>query len=106
MFVSLLAAVVATSLPQLVSAGDGATCAPDRGAQITKTVYADYPTIAELQGRSGTTTVRVDLAENGAVAGASVAESSGNALLDRAAVRAVKAMRFAPETRSCQSADW
>jgi TonB family protein len=47
--------------------------------------------------------IRVDLSETGAVLGSSVAVSSGNSILDQAAIRTAKSMVYAPETRACNA---
>jgi protein TonB len=48
-----------------------------------------YPMAAD--GASGTVTVRLTVTRSGALAGLDIAASSGNAALDEAAIRAVRA---------------
>lgn len=58
----------------------------------------DYPPRARLRGQEGSVTLSVTVGRDGAVDGLSVAASSGHALLDAAAVRAVRGWRFHPAT--------
>ena len=55
-----------------------------------------YPPIARRNGEQGTVTLRVLVARDGAPASVSVERSSGYAHLDRSALEAVRAWRFAP----------
>jgi len=58
-----------------------------------------YPESARKAGIEGTAIVEVTLSADGAVLGCSLATSSGNALLDAAAVGAAQASKFAPGTK-------
>ena len=69
-------------------------------AQLLRQSGADYPTMARDQGVQGTTIVLVSVSASGSVSSASVAQSSGNRLLDDAAVRAAYQSRFQPATRN------
>jgi protein TonB len=53
-----------------------------------------YPEAARLSGIEGTTFVRVLINADGTVAEASVKKTSGNALLDKEALRAIRKTRF------------
>ena len=55
-----------------------------------------YPEQAKREGWSGTASVRIQIDENGSVVGASVTASSGHAILDEAALTAVRKWRFQP----------
>lgn len=48
-----------------------------------------------------TTDVRVDLDATGAIIGTAVMRSSGDTLLDHAAIKAARASSFQPEVRDC-----
>lgn len=83
-----------------------ATTAPtcmtsDLDARIVQAVPADYPELARREGATGTTFVQVDLLATGDIADVSIAKSSGNSLLDDAALSAVRASRFAPAMHDC-----
>lgn len=58
-----------------------------------------YPASARAARLAGTVVLRVGIGESGAVESVVVARSSGHALLDTAAVRAVRGWRFAPARR-------
>ena len=64
-----------------------ACSAPDIPA---KTIVAQSPDVSEDNGFTGTAKVRVDLDASGTVVGTTIYESSGNALLDRAALSAAR----------------
>jgi protein TonB len=55
-----------------------------------------YPLEAEMHGQHGSVTVLIHVAENGLAAGVDVVESSGVAVLDQAAVAAVRKWHFRP----------
>jgi periplasmic protein TonB len=69
-------------------------------AQLVHQGNADYPMMARDQGVQGTTIVLVSVTASGAVSSASVAQSSGNKLLDASALRAAYQSRFQPATRN------
>lgn len=54
----------------------------------------DYPALAKRRGQSGTVVVRFTCDEHGLVVAAAIVLSSGFALLDEAALRAVRRWRF------------
>ncbi|HME82744.1 MAG TPA: TonB family protein [Candidatus Eremiobacteraceae bacterium] len=56
----------------------------------------DYPELAKEQGIQGTAVVIVTIAPSGALLGAKIYQSSGNALLDNAALKAARASTFKP----------
>jgi TonB family protein len=76
--------------------------APHVDAHTTLKAEADYPQLAQAQGAIGTASVRVALSETGAVTGADIYKSSGNAALDREAIKAARNSRYAPEIEDCQ----
>ena len=78
-----------------------ACSAPDVAARAIDTVAPQAP--PDSQGQQAQTKVRVDLDASGSVTGASVYATSGDQLLDMAAVRAAKASRYAPEERNCKN---
>jgi TonB family protein len=71
-------------------------------AVATNKVEPDYPEMARQQGAVGTATIRVSLAPSGAVTGASVYKSSGNAQLDTSALRAARSSSYRAEIRDCE----
>ncbi len=80
-----------------------AACAqPHVDAAVTHAVEPEYPEVARQQGLTGTTQVKVTLAENGAVIDAQVYASSGSTALDVAAIAAAKRSSFAPEIDDCR----
>ncbi|MDE2407282.1 MAG: energy transducer TonB [Xanthomonadaceae bacterium] len=62
-----------------------------------------YPQDALRRGVGGTARVRVEVAADGSVAAAGIAEGSGNRELDRAALEAVRRWHFQPATRNGQA---
>jgi protein TonB len=62
-------------------------------------VQPAYPESARKAGIEGTAVVEVTVSTDGAVLGCSLATSSGNALLDAAAVGAAKSSKFTPGTK-------
>jgi TonB family protein len=62
-------------------------------------VQPTYPESARKAGIEGTAIVEVTLSADGTVRGCSLATSSGNELLDAAAVGAAQTSKFAPGTK-------
>src|SRR5260370_15999182 len=100
-----LAATLASTAPTFAAQAStslsvcGTQAAP---AAISVPVPADYPRIAAEQNSSGTALVRVDLADTGAIRNATLFESSGNELLDRAALLAARQQTYSPQIVGCQ----
>ena len=99
--------IVATAAPTLapapiVTPTRPACAAPHVDARTTQKAEADYPSMAQAQGATGTVSVRVSLSETGAVVGADVYKSSGFPALDREAVKAARNSRYAPEVEDCE----
>jgi TonB family protein len=104
MYQLLSAALTAAILlnPVTVATERPASCTvPNSPASIVKSAAPEYPAGLEQIRPTGSTVVRIDLSETGAVAGAYVVTSSGNALLDQAAIRTAKSMVYSPEKQSC-----
>ena len=103
----LLSAAVTAALlstPVSVAAAQPASCTSDhQSARIIRNIAPEYPKIPKDQRITGTSVIRVDLSETGAVLGTSVAVSSGSNTLDRVAIRTVRSMVFAPEMRLCNT---
>jgi protein TonB len=79
------------------------SCAqPHVDAAVTRAVEPDYPELARQQSLTGTTQVKVTLAETGAVMDAQVYASSGSAALDAAAITAARRSMYAPEIDDCR----
>src|SRR5579862_7579022 len=74
--------------------------APYVPASVTNEMPAESP--EEANGATGQARVKVDLSATGAVLGVSIYTSTGNLLLDRAAMRAAKASSYRAETRDCE----
>lgn len=80
-----------------------ACTAPDVPAHAVETAQAVYPDDAQTSGFVGETQVKVSLDAAGAIVAAGVYASSGSFELDRAAVQAARASRFAPEQVHCKN---
>ena len=85
------------SLPsEAHQAGDSLTLPP----QLLSNPPPTYPPEAQQRGWQGTVVLRLHITASGAVARATIDSSSGHAVLDAAAHRAVQAWRFAPARRA------
>ncbi len=71
-------------------------------ASILRAVEPDYPEVPRMQRVTGTAKIRVTLSDAGTVVAADVYDTSGNALLDDAALAAAKASTYAPEVEDCR----
>jgi|WetSurMetagenome_2_1015567.scaffolds.fasta_scaffold65904_1 periplasmic protein TonB len=67
--------------------------------KVESLVQPAYPEEARKAGVEGTTIVDVTVSADGAVLGCSLATSSGNDLLDAAAIGAAQNSKFAPGTK-------
>jgi protein TonB len=65
-------------------------------ARFTHAVQPDYPPIAKAQGASGTAVVLATIGPDGKVISAHIDQSTGNKMLDEAALDAAKASGFQP----------
>jgi TonB family protein len=70
-------------------------------AAVILAAPAYMPVIPHEMGFKGTAYIEVDLAENGQLAAAQVARSSGNWLVDAAALSTARATTFRAETVNC-----
>jgi protein TonB len=86
----------------LADSGKAACMLADVDARIVHAQSADYPELAQKEGITGTAFVKVDLMPTGTIADVSIAQSSGNPLLDGAALDAVRESRFAPARHDCK----
>jgi len=75
----------------------------ERAARMIQARAPEYPAIALEQGVSGQALIEIVLDSDGNLMGASVARTSGNHLLDQAALHAVKASRYAAGINDCSS---
>ncbi len=96
------AAVLFSSSVAVASAKPASCAVADRPAVVVRWEPVQPPAIAQFEKLTETSVIQVDLSETGALEGAYVAASSGSAILDRAAIRALQSIVFAPETRSCK----
>lgn len=74
---------------------------PQADAAVRTAFPPELPEIARLQGTSGTAYLKIDLTPEGALANASIIQSSGSNALDQAALTAVRESSFAPEIHDC-----
>ncbi len=72
------------------------------GANYLKNPRPGYPSLARREGWHGTTTLRVQVGENGRPRSVQIQRSSGREVLDNAATEAVKKWTFAPATQGGQ----
>lgn len=75
----------------------------DRPPSILRTATPEIPPIAKLEGASGDVLVRVDLKSDGKLEGAAIAQSSGNAVLDREALRVARETEYGSGVESCRA---
>jgi TonB family protein len=92
----LLAPAIAFSPQATVVQPAVASSSCTRGAMIT------YPARPQGQLPAGSVTVKVSVSPTGNVTAATVATSSGIAILDRAAVKAAKESGYEPAMRNCK----
>lgn len=107
---TVMAADVATAPPaaqpvsaappsQVVAVVEEPFVPPDGRAAYRDNPQPIYPQAARRRGMQGVAIVAALVREDGTVAEAAVSQGSGHAILDQAAVDAVRAWRFAPATR-------
>jgi protein TonB len=77
-------------------AGEGIVMA----AGVIKGAKPDYPLTARKQGLEGTVHLRVTVSADGRVTSVTIVETSGHAILDRAARDGVSRWRFSPARRA------
>ncbi len=65
-------------------------------ARIKGALYTQIPALAQLAGLHGSAVVQVDLDETGRVTNATVVRSTGNLVLDRAAIKTVQSASYEP----------
>ena len=78
---------------------------PATRASSTRNPKPEYPMIAKRRGWQGTVLLEVEVGENGSPRAVKVLESSGRALLDQSALRAVRLWLFNPATRDGKPVD-
>ena len=77
--------------------------APFIEAAPTRLAPPVLPSIAREQRASGAAVIEIRLSPSGAVVGRTVATSSGNRWLDRAALESADGSRFSPEFQDCKA---
>ena len=88
---------------QIPVINNSVACAhPNIAAQIKSAPDYDEPTISELQGVEGVSKVKVQLDANNTLQSDSLAESSGNTLLDLVAMNESQKVGYGSEVRNCQ----
>lgn len=85
-----------SSRASTLSKGQIQSLAAQWGAKIRRKIERRKRYPSGARGASGTVTLRIAVSRAGALRGVSIARSSGNSALDKAAVRAVKAARRFP----------
>jgi protein TonB len=96
------AGLAALSSVAPASAEESAACAePQSAATVITAVPPEVPEIVEQLGDTGEAWIQVDLLPNGTLQNASIRQSTGSALLDRAALEAAKAAQFKAERKNC-----
>ncbi|HLI96582.1 MAG TPA: TonB family protein [Candidatus Baltobacteraceae bacterium] len=104
-----VAVAVLSFVSQTISAGAvthvaiaGASHGCTAPASVDGTPYWRMPTIAEDEGASGIAQVKIDLTAAGDLAGATIFSSSGNPVLDQAALESARMTRFTSEVANCK----
>jgi len=75
----------------------------DRPASILRSATPEIPPLAKLEGASGDALVRVDLRPDGKLESATIAQSSGNVVLDREALRVARETEYGSSVESCHA---
>lgn len=86
--------------PEPTATPKPACSAPDVAARAVTVQSPNTPD--DEQSTNATAKIRVDLDADGNVLGVSVYESAGSMELDRAALQAARASRYAPEEKDCK----
>lgn len=96
---------VPTAEPTVAATAPPATAPPTPSGPVQATdadfinkVEPEYPDMAKEENIQGDVTVRITVGPSGAVLAESIQESSGNPLLDQAALKAAKESTFKPPT--------
>ncbi|WP_240314434.1 energy transducer TonB [Vibrio tetraodonis] len=87
--------------PQLASSHQGATTKPvlvDKPSFISKPVQPIYPRLARKRGLTGVVTYEVWLDEDGQQVSQQLISSSGQTILDKSALKAIKKWKFSPHS--------
>ncbi len=92
-----------TGAVEPTSAPAPACTAPDIAARAIDPVTPDTPEIAQEQGLTGTTQIRVSIDANGAVTDVGIYRSSGSSLLDAAALHAARESTYKADIRNCEA---
>jgi TonB family protein len=96
------AGLVALTSVAPASAEESAVCAaPQSAATVVTAVPPDYPEFTQELGATGEAWVQVDLLPDGTLQNATIRQSTGNSMLDRAALAATKAAQFKAERKNC-----
>lgn len=93
-------AITRAAAPQAPGAVEQAPIAIDLNAAYRLNPAPNYPPLALRRRWEGTTRLRVELDSEGRPITVTLADSSGHAILDEAALEAVRRWRFRPATRS------
>jgi TonB family protein len=100
--IGVMTALIQPSFAGTGTSGRGATCtAGHQDAAPIEMSQPEMPWLAKLMRLSGSVKVRIDLDDAGTLQSVSIAESSGNAILDREALKAVRESTFSPEKVDC-----
>jgi protein TonB len=100
---ALVGGALAVPKPASALSGPKPTCLPNADAAFSEPIFADMPQIARDMHLSGETKLALAIDDGGYVTSVSVRKSSGFAVLDDAAIKAVRSARFTPAMHSCET---
>ncbi len=92
--------ISAKAITHVAIAGVSRGCNAPAG--VDGTPYWRMPTIAENEGVSGIAQVKIDLTSAGELTNATIFSSSGNPVLDQAALESAHMTRFTSEVANCK----
>lgn len=99
------AAAPAATPPKVAAVAPALLTAPEYAAASLRNPKPPYPASARRDGEQGTVVLKVMVTPEGAAGHVELAQSSGSAALDRAALDTVKRWRFVPARRGDQAVE-
>jgi len=100
--IAAIAIPALTTIPSQAQTATNGVCSNGAGAKMIQ-ASVDYPELARIENARGTTVVAVTLDAAGGVATAAIKTSSGNHLLDEAALRGMRKAHFGPQIAQCDA---
>lgn len=88
--------------PSMVGVGARACASPFVAAAIAGTPFMEDSSLTDEQGVHGLSSVKITLAATGALTAESIYGTSGNPVLDWAALRSAQFTKFTPEVSDCK----